>query len=82
MRKSHPNHHTSLDSGFLPSKKPAELYQVATMAICHEGLPMGLFEQPHMKESIRTLHPAFTNEMTGRFGFRKDLSSNQEQSIE
>ena len=65
MRKSHPNHHTSLDSSFLSPKRPAELYQVAAMAIYHGGLPMGLFEKPHMRESIGTLHPAFADEMAG-----------------
>lgn len=73
MRKSHPNHHTSLDSSFLSPERPAELYQVAAMAIYHGGLPMGLFEQPHVKEFIRTLPPAFADEMAGRFGFRKSL---------
>ena len=81
MRKSHPNHHTSLDSGFSSPERPAELYQVAAMAIYHGGSPMGLFEQPHMKEFMRTLHPVFADKMAGRFGFRKSLLEKAYQVI-
>ena len=55
--KKPPKHQTSLDSSFLSPERLAELNQLAAMAIYHGGLPMGLFEQPHIKElKPSTLH--------------------------
>ena len=51
------------------------------MAIYHGGLPMGLFEQPHMKEFIKALHPVFTNRMAGRFEFGQSLLDKTYQEI-